>query len=103
MRLPLELCLPSPSTSTSSSTSLNAATSSITIDEESGELLLIELQGELEVVHEDGLKDDGDIRTGAKVGKLDLSVPVGQSLSHSRKVFAILNAFLFIIKYYLTP
>ena len=68
MRLPLELRLPPLSSSPNSGFAIN---------EETGELVLVELQGELEVTRADADDGaDGDVQAGAIVGKLDLSVPV---------------------------
>lgn len=67
MRLPLELSLPTASTSSSPS---------VVVDPDSGELLLLELQGELEL--QGDIEDDSAATSaaGARVGKLDLSISV---------------------------
>lgn len=67
MRLPLELSLPSASTSPSPS---------VVIDPDSGELLLLELQGELELQGDVGDDSEAATSAGARVGKLDLSIAV---------------------------
>lgn len=70
MRLPLDLSFPSTSAS-------KPDASSFIVNEATNELLLIELQGELNL--EGTEHDDADSRSaksGARVGRLDLSVPV---------------------------
>jgi hypothetical protein len=87
MRLPLELSLPSASTSPSPS---------VVIDPDSGELLLLELQGELELQGDVGDDSEAATSAGARVGKLDLSIAVrvnslGPAQSAGKADFEILT------------
>lgn len=78
MRLPLNIAIPCPPDAPL-----------LAFDHGSGELVLVELQGHLELNDLDTEHEAGDTaahtssKAGQKVGKLDLSVPVGCSLLHS--------------------
>lgn len=98
MRLPLRLSLPPSSSSSSSSDSSGP----FVIDHDTGELLLIELQGELHITEASGQGNDTDDKTastttggaassvareGRKVGKLDMSVPVSVRSRRCRPLY----------------